>query len=61
MVRHPYATLATDPEANYAKIAATNTRLHEPSLMAVDHRQGENFSREKTLTYAWRVPLPPES
>ena len=57
--RHPYATLAIDPEANYAKIAAANIRLRKPSLMAVGHRQGGNFSGRKTQTYAWQAPLPP--
>ena len=59
--RHPYATLAIDPEANYAKIAAANIRLRKPSLMAVGHRQGGNFSGRKTQTYAWQAPLPPEN
>ena len=48
MARHPYAILAIDPEANYAKIAAVNTRLREPSSMAVDRKQGGNFSGKST-------------
>ena len=35
MARHPYATPATDPEANYANGATANTRLHRPSSKAV--------------------------
>ena len=61
MARHPYAILAIDPEANYAKIAAVNTRLREPSSMAVDHRQDGHSSKKKTQTYAWQAPLPPEN